>query len=162
MHHTVTKQWAQYKYPWTWKMILMSPCLLSLDLDDHFPTVRTWEVMNLPFKQYYHVRRLRISYDCRNIAPDNTYGHTKNATWSSSFSKGSRQRNQEWRSKERKYIYGFFCMNHMVQIPRTVRVSIDQHEYSPAGSTQFCLTPTTMVKHHTAYYPHGYANKWII
>ena len=60
-----------------WKMILMSPCLLSLGSDDHFPAVRTWGVMNLPFKQYYHVRRLRISYDCRNIAPDSTYGHMK-------------------------------------------------------------------------------------
>ena len=24
--------------------------------------------MNLPFKQYYHVRRMRIIYDCRRIA----------------------------------------------------------------------------------------------
>ena len=86
--------------------------------DDHFPTIRTWEVLNLPFNGLPYQKnedKLQLPKNCT----DSTYGHTKKQYGPSLSAKDPDQENNNEGARPVMQVWKLYTTP-MVQIPRTV------------------------------------------
>ena len=86
--------------------------------DDHFPTIRTWEVLNLPFNGLPYQKnedKLQLPKNCT----DGTYGHTKKQYGLALSAKDPDQENNNEGARPVMHVWKLYTTP-MVQIPRTV------------------------------------------